>query len=78
MAGSGSLHPSKQSLLYPFIWGLFVLEIWPTVLGGAVADKREIRDFPKLPPATSFIRAPLYSIPPPRKALLKRLFIIAL
>jgi hypothetical protein len=26
------------------------------------ADKREIKDFPKLPLATSFIRKPLYAI----------------
>jgi len=26
------------------------------------ADKREIKDFPKLPSATSFIRKPLYAI----------------
>jgi len=26
------------------------------------ADKREIKDFPKLPLATSFIRQPLYEI----------------
>jgi len=26
------------------------------------ADKREIKDFPKLPSATSFIRKPLYEI----------------
>jgi hypothetical protein len=26
------------------------------------ADKKEIKDFPKLPSATSFIRKPLYAI----------------
>ena len=29
-----------------------------------IADKREIRDFPQLPPVTSFIRKTLYDIPP--------------
>jgi len=28
-------------------------------LGHIIADKKEIRDFPKLPSATSFIRKPL-------------------
>jgi len=31
------------------------------------ADKREIKDFPKLPSATSFIREPLGEILPIRK-----------
>lgn len=30
------------------------------------ANKREIKNFPKLPLATSFIRQPLYEIPNPR------------
>ena len=29
------------------------------------ADKEEIKDFPKLPSTTSFIRKPLYEIPNP-------------
>jgi hypothetical protein len=31
-------------------------------LGHLTADKREIKDFPKLPSATSFIRKTLYAI----------------
>jgi len=32
------------------------------LLGHLTADKREIKDFPKLSTATSFIRKPLYDI----------------
>jgi len=35
----------------------------PCPLGHITADKREIKDFPKLPLATSFIRKTLYAIP---------------
>ena len=34
----------------------------PCPLGHITADKREIKDFPKLPSATSFIRKTLYAI----------------
>ncbi|PIU61851.1 MAG: hypothetical protein COS84_10820, partial [Armatimonadetes bacterium CG07_land_8_20_14_0_80_40_9] len=34
----------------------------PCSSGHIIADKREIKDFPKLPSATSFIREPLYAI----------------
>ena len=36
------------------------------------ADKREIKDFPKLPSATSFILVPLYDIPPAVKRKIKK------
>jgi len=37
----------------------------PRPSGHITADKREIKDFPKLPSATSFIRKTLYEIPNP-------------
>jgi len=36
------------------------------------ADKREIKDFPKLPSATSFIRKTLYDIPSAKNKRIKR------
>ena len=36
----------------------------PCPSGHITADKREIKDFPKLPSATSFIRKTLYEIIP--------------
>jgi len=34
----------------------------PCPMGHITADKREIKDFPKLPSATSFIRKTLYEM----------------
>jgi len=42
------------------------------------ADKREIKDFPKSPSATSFIRETLYEIPNPAKTKRKFIKIIKL
>jgi len=50
-------------ILYGLSFDSKLSEFCPS--GRLTADKREIKDFPKLPSATSFIRKPLYKIPNP-------------
>jgi len=44
----------------------------PCPSGHITADKREIKDFPKLPSATSFIRKTLSEMPKPAKLKIRR------
>ena len=48
-----------KDLNYGGVWNSAVAS-QPCPSGHIIADKKEIRDFPKLPSATSFIRKPLY------------------
>ena len=49
-----------KDLNYDGVWNSAVAS-QPCPSGHIIADKKEIRDFPKLPSATSFIRKPLYA-----------------
>ena len=49
-----------KDLNYGGVWNSAVAP-QPCPSGHITVDKKEIRDFPKLPSATSFIRKPLYA-----------------